>query len=137
MRCENAVFPTPEQLASFFAEPESGPFVMVNLLKFKQKAIYPDGSYAHLSGAEAYQRYAVEVTKLLHRHGGRVRAAGTVEGLMIGACSPLWDSIALAEYPSLAAFKEMILSNEYRAIEIHRNAGLDGQLNIKIKPFPV
>jgi uncharacterized protein (DUF1330 family) len=41
--------------------------------------------------------------------------------------------IALAEYPSLAAMKEMVESSEYREIARHRDAGLAGQLNIKTK----
>ena len=36
MNVENAVYPGPEQLQAFFGAPEDGPFVMVNLLKFKR-----------------------------------------------------------------------------------------------------
>jgi hypothetical protein len=42
MRVVNEVWPTPEKGAEFFAAPEDGPFVMVNLLRFKPKAEYPD-----------------------------------------------------------------------------------------------
>jgi|LakMenEpi03Aug12_release.lakeMendotaPanAssembly.Ray.scaffolds.fasta_scaffold371818_3 hypothetical protein len=38
--------------------------------------------------------------------------------------------IALAEYPSLAAMKEMVESSDYREIATHRDAGLVGQLTI-------
>jgi hypothetical protein len=40
----NAVIAGETQLAAFFGAPEDGPFVMVNLLKFKPQAEYPDGS---------------------------------------------------------------------------------------------
>lgn len=43
---------------------------------------------------------------------------------------------ALVEYPSLAAFRDMIRSPEMRAIELHRVAGLAGQLNIRTRPQP-
>ena len=46
MRIENAMFPTMEQATSFFGGAENGPFVMANLLKFKEKAEYADGSNA-------------------------------------------------------------------------------------------
>jgi hypothetical protein len=36
MRVENAVFPAMEQITSFFRGAENGPFVMLNLLKFKE-----------------------------------------------------------------------------------------------------
>ena len=133
MDVKNAVLPPMEQAMAFFGGPEDGPFVMVNLLKFKPKAEYADGSDAHLSGAEAYQRYGVEVAKLVVGLGGRIHYSGQVTGLMIGEVEDLWDMVALAEYPSLAAFRAMAMSPEMHAIEHHRLAGLAGQLNIKTK----
>lgn len=133
MNVENAVYPRPDQAQAFFGAPEDGPFVMVNLLKFKPYATYADGSDDHLSGAEAYARYGVEVSKLLAVHGGRVRYSGTVTSLMLGTVDELWDAVALAEYPSYAAFMAMATSPAYKAIEHHRTAGLAGQLNIRTK----
>jgi uncharacterized protein (DUF1330 family) len=134
MNVENAVFPGPAQFAEFFGAPEDGPFVMVNLLKFKAKAEYLDGSDAHLTGAEAYMRYGVEVARMVAARGGRIHYSGRVTGLMIGQVEELWDVVALAEYPSLAVFREMATSPEMHAIEHHRSAGLAGQLNIRTKP---
>jgi uncharacterized protein (DUF1330 family) len=134
MKVENAVYPNPQQAQAFFGAPEDGPFVMVNLLKFKPKAEYADGSNTHMSGAEAYGIYGVEVAKLVHALGGRVRYSGRVTGLILGDVEEMWDAVALAEYPSLAAFQKMATSPEYHAIEHHRTAGLAGQLNIRTKP---
>jgi uncharacterized protein (DUF1330 family) len=134
MEVRNAVYPGPEQASAFFGGPEDGPFVMVNLLKFKDKAEYADGSDDHLSGREAYERYGAEVSKLIAGLGGRIHYSGAVTGLMIGEVEDVWDAVALAEYPSLAAFRAMATSTEMRAIEHHRSAGLAGQLNIKTKP---
>ena len=135
MQVRNQVYPAPAQFSEFFGTPEDGPFVMVNLLKFKPKAEYPDGSDAHLSGREAYARYGAAVAKLVAGLGGRVRYSGDVTGLMIGEVDELWDMVALAEYPSLAAFRAMATSPEMQAIEHHRKAGLAGQLNIRTKPL--
>ncbi len=134
MKVENAVFPGPEQIAGFFGAPEDGPFVMVNLLKFKAKAEYEDGSDAHLTGAEAYGRYGEAVRVLVENLGGKIRYSGRVTGLLLGDVEDLWDAVALAEYPSLAAFQAMAMSPEMHAIEHHRKAGLAGQLNIRTKP---
>ncbi len=134
MEVKNAVLPPMEQAMAFFGAAEDGPFVMVNLLKFKSRAEYADGSDAHLTGAEAYARYGVEVAKLVAALGGGIRYSGAVTGLMIGEVEELWDAVALAEYPSLAAFRAMAMSPEMHAIEHHRVAGLAGQLNIKTKP---
>lgn len=136
MKVINAVLPQPEQAMAFFGGQEDGTFVMVNLLKFKPKAEYADGSDAHLSGAEAYWRYGEEVRKLVEALGGKVRYSGQVTGLLLGEVEELWDVVALAEYPSLAAFRQMALSPEMHAIEHHRKAGLAGQLNIRTKPAP-
>ncbi|MBL8772498.1 MAG: DUF1330 domain-containing protein [Phenylobacterium sp.] len=134
MQVINQVMPRPEQAMAFFGGEEDGPFVMVNLLKFKPKAEYPDGSDADLSGAEAYARYGEAVRVLVEKLGGRVRYSGQVTGLMLGEVEELWDMVALAEYPSLAAFRSMAMSPEMAAIEHHRKAGLAGQLNIRTKP---
>lgn len=131
MRIENAMFPSMEQLTSFFGGAESGVFVMVNLLKFNEKAKYLDGSDANLSGADAYARYGKSIQACLAAVGGRQIYAGPVTGLMIGEVEDLWDMVALVEYPSLAAMQKMVSSPEYQAIEIHRKAGLSGQLNIR------
>ncbi len=133
MEVVNEVLPAPARAMEFFGGEDDGPFVMVNLLKFKPFAEYPDGSDAHLSGREAYARYGVEVRKLIDGLGGCVRFSGAVSGLLLGEVEELWDAVALAEYPSLAAFRSMAMSPEMQAIEHHRLAGLAGQLNIRTK----
>lgn len=130
----NAVMPSSEQAMGFFGAPEDGPFVMVNLLKFKAKAEYADGADADLSGEEAYMRYGAVVRGMIEKLGGTIRYQGAVTGLLLGEVGELWDAVALVEYPSLAAFREMALSPEMAAIEHHRKAGLAGQLNIRTKP---
>ena len=134
MNVENQVMPSPQQAMAFFGGTEDGPFVMVNLLKFKSKAEYEDGAPADLTGAEAYAIYGEGVRKLVEGLGGKVRYSGDVTGLLLGEVDDLWDMVALAEYPSLAAFREMALSPAMHAIEHHRKAGLSGQLNIRTKP---
>lgn len=131
MRVDNAIFPSMEQASAFFGGPENGPFVMVNLLKFKDKAEYADGSDSDLSGAKAYARYGKAIQACLAAVGGRQIYAGNVTGLMIGEVEDQWDMIALVEYPSLSAMQKMMSSPEYKAIETHRKAGLAGQLNIR------
>jgi len=129
----NAVHPGPEQITAFFGGDEDGPFVMVNLLKFKAQAEYPDGSDAHLTGAEAYLRYGAAVREHISAVGGKAGYAGPVTGLLLGEVQELWDMVALAEYPSRAAMMAMIQNPAYQDIARHRTAGLAGQLNIRTK----
>ena len=133
MNVTNAVFPGPEQAAAFFGGAEDGPFVMVNLLKFKERAEYPDGSEPDLTGREAYGRYGARGAGMPRGGGWQVAYAGAVTDLMLGEVDDLWDMVALAQYPSRAAMMAMVQSPEYQAIEKHRIAGLAGQLNIRTK----
>ena len=106
---------------------------MVNLLKFHEKAQYEDGRDPDLSGKEAYQRYGVEVAKLVTALGGKMIYGGAVTMTLIGEVAEGWDMIACVEYPSRKAMVEMTMSSGYAEIAVHRDAGLAGQLNIETK----
>ena len=134
MLVENAVMPASEQAQAFFGSGHDGPMVMVNLLKFKEKAEYPDGSNPGMSGRDAYLVYGAAVQKCLEMVGGRAVFSGDVTGIILGQVEELWDMVALAFYPSPAAMLQMVALPEYQGIEIHRFAGLKGQLNIRTTP---
>ena len=131
MNVENRVLPDRTQRAELAKPGPDGPIVMVNLLKYRERAQYPDGRDAHLSGREAYQRYGQLFVPLLHGAGGRLLFSGSVSFLTIGVVESLWDEVALAEYPSRTLFVQMTATPEYRDIAVHREAGLEGQLNIE------
>lgn len=131
MKVENSVFPTSEQIQALFQSPESGPFAMLNMLKFKLKATYEGGE--DVSGRVAYMRYAASMRGLVEKAGGRLLYSGDVVRMMVGEVEQLWDAVAIVEYPSRAAFGAIVQSPDYHAIEKHRLAGLEGQLNIETK----
>lgn len=131
MKVENKVTPNEEQINGFLEDPEIGPISMVNLLKYKEKAIYDDGRDTDLSGEEAYGLYAAEVINLVEKYGGEFLFAGKVNRLMLGEVDEMWDSIAIAKYPNRKAMFEMTMDPEYQKIHVHRDAGLEGQLNIE------
>lgn len=133
MKVINQLYPSAEQAKDFFGADEDGPMCMVNLLKFKDKATYADGSEPELSGREAYMRYGAAVQACLAAVGAKARFTGMVTDLMLGEVEELWDMVAIAEYPSRAAMLEMVQSPEYQAITKHRDAGLAGQINIRTK----
>ena len=131
MKVENKVTPNEDQINGFLEGPEIGPISMVNLLKYKEKAIYDDGRDTNLSGEEAYGLYAAEVINLVEKYGGEFLFAGKVNRLMLGEVDEMWDSIAIAKYPNRKAMFEMTMDPEYQKIHVHRDAGLEGQLNIE------
>lgn len=132
MNVVNEVNPSdPAQIGALMEKGPDGPIFMVNLLKFKDKADYEDGRPTDLSGREAYMLYAQEVVKLLPKFGGEALFAADVTFLAIGQVEELWDEVAIARYPDRASLVRMSTSPEWRAIAVHRTAGLKGQLNIE------
>ena len=138
MEITNELYPVTDEQRRVMTEPgPEGPIVMVNLLKFRARSAYTDGSDGHLSGRDVYQRYAAVVGKLIRVYGGRFLFAGDVTHLLIGQADEMWDEVALAEYPNRAAFMAMIADPKFEAAAHHREAGLEGQLNIETTWIPV
>ncbi len=131
MKVENALYPTSGQMQAIADQTGQGPFVMVNLLKFRDKAVYTDGLPDEVSGAVAYMRYAEKMKVIVEREGGRFVFGGEVQGLVIGEVDELWDIVGLMEYPSREEFMRIITLPEVQEISIHREAGLAGQLLIQ------
>lgn len=92
---------------------EDGPIVMLNLLALK-----PEG------GFEKYMQYGQAVAPILERIGGRPIFTGEGEPALIGPAGRRWDLVLLVEYPSRAAFLEMIGSPDYQAIAHLRTEAL-------------
>ena len=131
MEVKNAVMPNEDQIKEFGEQGEDKPIYMVNLLKFKEKANYPDKRETDLTGEEAYAIYAEEVAGHLEKVGGKPLFGGEVERLMLGEVEDLWDKVAIAMYPSRKAMLQMINDPDYIVSAQHRVAGLEGQLNIE------
>jgi len=133
MKVENKVMPNEKQMEEFLEEGNDEPIFMVNLLKFKDKAEYPDKRETDLSGREAYAIYGAEVVKHLEKVGGKPIFGSDVIRLMLGEVEELWDQVAIAMYPNRKAMLKMISDPDYIESAQHRVAGLAGQLNIETK----
>ena len=133
MKVENKVMPNEKQMEEFLEEGKEEPLFMVNLLKFKEKAEYPDKRETDLTGREAYAIYGAEVVKHLEKVGGKPIFGSDVIRLMLGEVEELWDQVAIAMYPNRKAMLKMISDPDYIESAQHRVAGLAGQLNIETK----
>lgn len=108
--------------------PARQPVVMLNLLRYRQQADYPDGVIEPLSGREAYhQRYVPAFGKLASAIPGiQVLFLGAFQAGIVLAPEETWDEIALVEYPDLDAFRSIVESEDYRVdAEPHRKAALE------------
>jgi uncharacterized protein (DUF1330 family) len=127
--------PTKEVFAQFRANDRPGPIHMLNLVRLRREAAYPDGRKA--TGAEAYAAYGRESGPIFERLGGRIVWQGRFELMLIGPAEERWDHCFIAEYPSVAAFAEMIRDPLYREAVKHRQAAVEDSRLIRHAVLPV
>ncbi len=126
------VDPTKETFAAFRASDRAGPIHMLNLVRLREQAAYPDGRAA--TGAEAYAAYGRESGPVFQRLGGAIVWRGKFELTLIGPWDERWDLCFIAEYPSVAAFVEMIRDPVYREAVKHRQAAVEDSRLIRLAP---
>ena len=126
------VDPTKESFAAFRANDRPGPIHMLNLVRFRDRAAYPAGREA--TGAEAYAAYGRESHPVFSRLGGRIVWRGNFELMLIGPGEERWDECFIAEYPSVAAFVEMIRDPLYREAVKHRQAAVLESRLVRMQP---
>ncbi len=106
--------------------PDTGPVVMINMLRFRETSADGDGS-----GWDAYQRYSRGFAPLLKAAGGTILWAGKAEGAAYGdLAGRTWEFIVLVRYPSRRAFLEVLTSADYALANVHRDNGVADHLII-------
>ncbi len=126
------VDPTRETFSAFRANNREGPIHMLNLVRLRERAAYPDGRAA--TGAEAYAAYRRESLPVFSRLGGSIVWRGRFELMLIGPPDERWDLCFIAEYPSVAAFVEMIRNPVYREAVKHRQAAVEDSRLVRLMP---
>lgn len=124
--------PTKQAFADFRANDRPGPIHMLNLIRLRAKASYPDRREA--TGAEAYAAYGRDSGPVFARLGGRIVWQGQFELMLIGPRDERWDICFIAEYPSVSAFVEMIRDPAYREAVKHRQAAVADSRLIRLAP---
>jgi uncharacterized protein (DUF1330 family) len=119
----STIDPTAGQIRRLVASDDLGPIVMLNLLRFKERA---DGIHAAegISGRDAYERYGEAVAPHLAAAGGRVMLLAECAESVIAPDDEDWDLLVLAAYPSRQAFLAMIADPGFQAAHAHRAAAL-------------
>ena len=128
---QNVLQPTGDQVRALRDRQTGEPIAMLNLLKFRDKAAYPDGRETNLTGREAYGLYGKAFAEIMEPQGVKVLYSGEIKGLLIGEGDDLWDSMALIQYPSTQVMLDMLKNETYQQAQQHRAAGLEGQLLIE------
>ncbi len=129
--------PERAQFDAFKTLPRDTPIHMLNLVRFKAKASYPDDhplAGETLTGADAYANYGRESGPIFQRVGGSIVWRGTMEALLIGPEDERWDAVFVAQYPNSGAFMEMVTDPAYRLAVVHRQAAVETSRLIRCAP---
>ena len=129
--------PDRDAWAIFKALPKGEPINMLNLVRLKPKADYPADHPDHgkdLTGLDAYRAYGRTTAHIFARVGGRQVWVGKPQVMVTGPAAEAWDIAFIAEYPSSAAFIEMVRDPEYRGLVAHRTAGVAESRLLRLEP---
>ncbi|MEM9013542.1 MAG: DUF1330 domain-containing protein [Pseudomonadota bacterium] len=126
------VDPTREKFGAMLKLPDDGPIWMLNIIRLNKEAQYEDGRKA--TGAEAYAAYGKESGRIFSGVGGKIVWSGEPRFMLIGPDDEHWDICFVAEYPSAAAFAEMVTNPDYQAVVFHRQAAVADSRLIRMKP---
>ena len=115
-----------------------GPFHFLNLLSFRDSALYPEGhefAKLGLSGKEAYNsHYGPVAFEHVTKRGGRLTVLADVEFCVLGQ-GHQWHQAATMEYQSIEAFLDMGQDPDYQASLVHRDAGLTETIVLATRPL--
>jgi uncharacterized protein (DUF1330 family) len=128
MKLEMAEGPNRDQLRMLRQWNGDDAVWMISLLKFRERAVYPDDLGEPASGREAYARYGDALEPIVNAGGGRLVAMGDYRGLFIGSGEVDFDVITIVEFPSSGQWFDILASDAVKAISHHRIAGLEAQL---------
>jgi uncharacterized protein (DUF1330 family) len=110
---------------------DDGPVWMVNLMRYRKRAVYADGRDTDLSGREADDRYAPFGP--FRTVGAELVFLSDVEAQLVGD-DQTWDRIAVVRYPTRRSFLEMQDLPEYVAKHEHKEAGMASTFVICCRP---
>lgn len=129
--------PTRPQFDAFKALPRDTTIHMLNLIRLRPLAAYPEDHPNHgkgLTGLEAYRAYGRESAAIFARVGGKQIWAGKPEGVLTGPTDERWDIAFIAQYPGGGAFLAMVTDPVYREVVKHRTAGVEDSRLIRFAP---
>lgn len=117
---------------AFREDARPGPIHMLNLIRLRAQAEYPDGRSA--TGAQAYAEYSRISAEPARALGMTIAWRGGFEIMMVGPETETWDICFVAEYPSVEAFIALMRHPDYRAAMAHRQAGVADSRLVRLKP---
>jgi hypothetical protein len=125
--------PLLKQFRELTKDDDGREYYMVNLLKFRKKALYPAGSGYSDDPMAANDRYSRAIVPLLFKHGGFPVFDSVVKGRFIHPdAADDWDHVAMVRYRSRRDMMKMAIEIAGNGSDIHKWAALE-----KTQVFPV
>ena len=119
--------PSRENFQAFKDLPRDTPIQMLNLIKLRELADYPEGHPSQgkgLTGAEAYAIYKAGFQELVAESGAAMIWHPPLECVVTGPAGE-WDEIFVMGYPNSGAFMAMVKNEDYaRDVLPHRTAAV-------------
>jgi uncharacterized protein (DUF1330 family) len=120
--------PSRENFALFKSLPRDTPVQMLNLIRYRAQAAYPDdhpNAGKGMTGREAYAEYHKAIAPILTRVGAAMTWQGGFECVVTGPAEWPWDDTFVMGYPNSAPFLAMVTDPEYRQHVAHRTAAVE------------
>ena len=129
--------PSREGFDAFKALPRDEPIHMLNLLRYRDLATYPEG-HEHAgkgwSGRRAYQEYGRTSGPIFRRVGGGIVWRGAFQCMVTVPGDKHWHDAFVAEYPDSAAFFAMLKDPDYQLAVANRTAALVDSRLMRFRP---
>jgi uncharacterized protein (DUF1330 family) len=134
---ETFIDPDRDQFDLFKGLDRDQPVDMLNLVRLRATAAYPEGhelAAQGLTGAAAYARYGAASGAVFAGVGGAIVWRGDFRSVLIGPKDECWDHCFVARYPSAHAFLAMVTDPAYRLAVVHRQAAVATSRLIRTRP---
>ncbi len=127
---------SPQAGARYFSTPDPAPVVMLNLLRFRETAVFPEGKDpgVPMTGREAYRKYMEFTAPFVKASGGEVLFSGKADHFLIGPDTESWDMVLLVRHRSKAVFLEFAQHEGYLKTAFYRNAALADSRLLPMSP---
>lgn len=109
---------------STLSDEQDGPFLAINLMRYRERADYADGRETDLTGREADDAYT-PLGPLVTVGAGFVLAAD-VEQQPAG--EPGFHRVAIVRYPTRRSFLHMQQLDEFQELHVHKDAGMEATI---------
>ena len=128
--------PILQQFRELIKNDDGREYYMVNLLKFREKALYPAGSPYNNDPLAANDRYNRAIIPLLLKHGGHPVFDSLVQGRFIHPeAGEDWDHIAMVRYRSRRDMLKMAVEIAGLGVDVHKWASLEKTQVFPVKPL--